>query len=399
MKATTCLATVTSVAALVFLSTGPIQAADKDPIRIGGVTSLSGPYQGYGGEIRDGIQFAVDEANAKGGVDGRRVEVEFADEAGNPDTGRSAASKLALKGYKLLLGGISSAVSLAISGQTQRMDALYIATLSKSDLITGKSCNARTFRTYQSDAMDIAILKPWLKDQPQKSWSIIAADYAWGHDSAAGFTAAAKASGMTVNAPLFAPFGGTDFASYITQLKQSDAAGIWVANSGADLINFWKQAKQFGLIDAKRMVTASGVNTSVIQSLGSTSKGMEGIVNYSTTIETPENQAFVKAFRARFKADPGFTSVQGYIGVRTILQAVEKAHSTKPGDVAAAMSGLEIDTGVFGKTKMRAADHQLELPNYIGHVGDVGGELKPVIDLAFKPADFMPPPSPECKMN
>ena len=54
---------------------------------------------------------------------------------------------------------------------------------------------------------------------------------------------------------------------------------------------------------------------------------------------------------------------------------------------------------MFGKATIRAADHQLELPNYIGHVGDVGGELKPVIDLAFKPADYMPPSSPECKMK
>src|ERR1019366_10052663 len=107
MKATAYIMTFTSAAALALLSSAPLYAADKDPVRIGGVTSLSGPYQAYGGEIKDGIQFAVDEANSKGGVDGRRVEVEFADEAGNPDTGRSAASKLALKGYNLLLGGVS----------------------------------------------------------------------------------------------------------------------------------------------------------------------------------------------------------------------------------------------------------------------------------------------------
>ncbi len=164
------------------LGQGSGQAADTQPVRIGVTTSLSGPYQDFGGELKEGVQFAVDEANAKGGVDGRHIEVEYADEQGNPDVGRRVAGTLALKGYNLLLGGVSSAVSLAISGQTQRIDAVYISSLSKSNLLTGKDCNARSFRTHQSDAMDLAIVKPWLRDQPQTNWAILAADYAWGHD-------------------------------------------------------------------------------------------------------------------------------------------------------------------------------------------------------------------------
>jgi branched-chain amino acid transport system substrate-binding protein len=388
---------VAAIATVLLQSTA--HAADKDPVKIGVTTSLSGPYQAFGGEVKDGIQFAIDEANANGGVDGRKVEVMFADEQGNPDTGRREAGTLALKGYNLMLGGISSAVSLAISGQAPRMDALYIATLSKTNLLGGKSCNARTFRMYQSDAMDIAVLKPWLKKQTEKKWAILAADYAWGHDSADGFTAAAAADGKTVSAPIFAPFGATDFAPYITQLKDSGAEAVWIANSGADIVNFWKQAKQFGLMEKMKIVTASGVNSSTIKALGDISDGMLGVFNYSSTLTTPENLAFVKAWRAKYPSDPGFTSVQGYVGVRAILAAVEKAKSVKPADVAQAMGGLEFDTKVYGPAKIRADDHQLALPNYFGHVGRVNGELKPVIDQTFGPAESMPEPSKDCQLN
>lgn len=391
---------IAATAALGLFWYGSGIAQDREPVRIGALTSLSGPYQAYGDEIRDGILAAIDEANANGGVDGRKVEVEFADTAGNPDTGRSEAGKLALKNHKLLLGTVSSAVSLAVSGQTRRMDTLFVATLSKTNLLTGKDCNARTFRTYQSDAMDIALIEPWLAEQPEEKWIVLAADYAWGHDSSEGFVAAAENVGKTTLPSIFAPFGSTDFASYITQLKESDAQGIWVANSGGDFINFWKQAKQFGLTEDKRIIAASGVNASVIATLGDVSRGISGIVNYSSTLDTPENQAFIKAWRETHDKDPAFTTVQGYIGTRAILQAVEKAKSTDPEAVAAALEDLVVDTGTFGEAKMRAADHQLVLPNYIGHVGEAeDGSLKPIIDESFEPEQYMPPPSEECKLH
>jgi branched-chain amino acid transport system substrate-binding protein len=390
---------IAAVATVALLWQAPLLAADTDPVRIGVITSLSGPYQAFGGEIKDGAQFAVDEANAEGGVDGRKVEVEFGDEQGNPDIGRREAGTLALKGYNLLLGGVSSAVSLAISGQTQRMDAIYMGTLSSADGLTGKDCNARTFRSYTSDAMNIAILKPWLKDQPEKHWAILAADYTWGHHSAEGFTAAAITNAKSVDPPMFAPFGATDFAPYITQLMRSGAEAVWVANSGSDLINFWKQAKQFGLMEKLKIVMPSGVSASVIEALGDQSEGMKGLLAYSSTESSAGNQAFVKAWRARFRKDPGFPSVEAYINVRAILGAVAKAHSVKPADVAGAMSGLALDTPMYGKVTIRPEDHQFTVPNYFGHVGRVNGELKPVIDQAFKAEDYMPPPSKECHMR
>ena len=391
--------TILGTAAAALLWHSPALAAGKEPIRIGLITSLSGPYQGFGGAIKEGAQFAADDINAKGGIDGRKVELEFGDTQGNPEIGRREAGKLVLKGYNLLTGGVSSAVSLAISGQMERIDGLYIATLSKSNLITGKQCNARTFRTFQNDAMDIRILKPWLEKQTDKKWAIIAADYAWGHDSAEGFTEAAKSAGKEVLPAVYAPLGAKDFAPYITQLMQSGATALWGAVSGGDYVNFWKQATQFGLPAKMKVAAAAAVTTSVINALGDIAEGYYGIVNYSSTEPSAGNQAFVKAFRAKFGKDPGYDTVNGYLGVAAIAQAVGHAHSVKPGDVARAMGGMTLKTPMFGDVVFRAADHQLELPNYFGRVGRDHGELKPIIDQTFSAAETIPPPSPDCHIH
>jgi len=99
--------------AMVAIATGLVgsQAAlANDPLRIGIPTSLTGPYVELGAEAKRGAEFAANEANAKGGVDGRKVELEYADTEGNPDAGRRAAEKLVRSGYRLLTGTISSAV-------------------------------------------------------------------------------------------------------------------------------------------------------------------------------------------------------------------------------------------------------------------------------------------------
>ena len=149
-----------------------------------------------GGRTR--AEFAAKEVNAKGGVDGRKVELEYADTEGNPDAGRRAAEKLVRNGYRLLTGTISSAVGLAIGGQMEKGDALYISSINKSDRLTGEACNARVFRADHSDSMDMALIGPWLKSRPEREWGVMAADYGWGHQFADAFTAGATVAGKTI---------------------------------------------------------------------------------------------------------------------------------------------------------------------------------------------------------
>jgi branched-chain amino acid transport system substrate-binding protein len=375
---------------------GPAFAAGE-PIKIGVPTSRTGTYAVLGDQVVRAVEFAAAEANAAGGIDGRKVEVRIADDEGNPDAGRRAAEKLALDGYKLLTGPISSAVGLALATQLNRWDAIYVSVVNKSPRLTGDACQPRMFRANHSDDMDFATAEVWLKEQKEQTWSVIAADYLWGRGSATAFKATAQKLGKTVKAELYPPLGTTDFAPYITQLRAAGAGGLWVALSGSDAINFAKQARQFGLAEKMVVFGHNFVVPAVVKTVGKDALGIWGNLGYAPTIDTPRNKAFVQAWRARFKEDPTDYEGEAYAGMLTMFEAVRKAKSVRPTDVARAMSGLEVATP-FGNVTMRAADHQLEIPNYYGRVVERGGAAQIEVVRALDAKTATPPPSKECRL-
>lgn len=371
--------------------------AEGDVLKIGVPTSRTGPYTILGDQVVRAIEFAVEEANAKGGIAGHPVEMKVGDTEGNPDAGRRAAEKLALSGYNVLTGPISSAVGLALASQLDRWDAMYVSVVNKSPKLTGDSCHPRMFRANHSDGMDIAIVRPWLSEQAEADWSIIGADYVWGRGSAEAFNEVATELGKNIKVEVFPPLGTTDFAPYITQLRDSGAEGIWVALSGADAINFAKQAKQFGLTDRVTMFGHNFVVDQTLATIGADGVGIWGNVNYTATIDTPENKAFVEAWTAKYGAPPSNYEGETYAGIQTIFGAVEQAGSVAPSDIAAALPGLTIDS-VFGKVTMRAEDHQLLLPNYLGlAVAKDGGAAIEVVQ-SYGPDVAVPAADPACKL-
>jgi branched-chain amino acid transport system substrate-binding protein len=146
-------------------------------------------------------------------------------------------------------------------------------------------------------------------------------------------------------------------------------------------------------------VTVAGVSFTTdgtVKTLGDAAKGIYGIINYSATLDTPANNAFVKAWTAKYNAPPRNFEGETYIGMQVIFQAVKAANSVKPDDVAKALAGHEFET-ILGKVTIRAEDHQLLKPNYFGVVEDVGGTLRPVIKTTVSAADVAPPVT--CKLT
>jgi branched-chain amino acid transport system substrate-binding protein len=370
-------------------------AQSKDPVKVGLISSKSGVFSSFGEESLRAIQFAIDEANAEGGVDGRKVEVQIADDESTPDAGRRVAEKLARDGYNLLIGPVPSSISLAIVPNLDRWDALYVAAFGKAEQITGATCNQRSFHTLQSDPMDFAMISQWAKSFPENRFAIVAADYVWGRQSSATFEKTVESVGKKVSLALYVPLNTKDFSPYIAQLKASDAEAIWVAEVGRDAIAFVKQAQEFGLIPGKRLIGHSMMNF-MVDATGDEMKGVESTTGYGPDIDTPRNRAFVAAWKAKFNRLPTDNEGYAYNGAQVLFEGIKKAHSVKPLDISAALSGAEINT-IYGKVMMRAQDHQLVMPNYVARVKVADGVLRPVIEHEFDPS-LTPAPSLECKM-
>ena len=367
-----------------------------EPLRIGVPTDLSGTYATLGEEVMRAVRFAVDEANAKGGVDGRVVEYKSYDTEAKPELARRQAEKLVSEGYPILTGLIASGEGLAIAPLMERWGSIYVSTINKADELTGANCVPRVFRVNTQSAMDAATVKPWLAGRKEKKWAVVAIDIAWGRGSGRLFGETAKSQGKEIVAELYTPANTNDFAPYIEQVKNSGAEGVWVVLAGRDAINFAQQAKQFGLTDAITVAGVSFTTDGTVKTLGDAAKGIYGIINYSSTLDTPENKAFVKAWMEKYKTPPTNFEGETYLGMQVIFQAVKEANSVKPDDVAKALAGHQFDT-IMGKLTIRAEDHQLLKPNYFGLVEDVGGTLRPVIKTTVSAADVAP--AVTCKLT
>ena len=391
------IALAAAAAAVTFGLTGSAWAQAKDPVKVGLLSSKSGVFAQQGEEVIRAIKFAIEEANAKGGVDGRKVEVAEADDEGTPDAGRRVGEKLARDGYNLLIGAIPSSISLALGPNLERWDAAYFVVASKSDKITGDSCKPRMFRTNHSDAMDIAMIAEWAKGFKEKTFASMAADYVWGRDSAESFAKAVKAQGKEVKLQLYAPLGTKDFSPFIAQLKEAKVDAIWVAETGRDAIAFVKQAAEFGLIPQTKLIGHSLILNFMINGTDKLLEGTPGTTGYTPDIDNPRNKAFVAAWKAKFNRLPTDNEGQAYNGAQVMFEGVRLAKSVKPADVSKALSGAKLDTIYGPGLTMRAADNQLVLPNFVGRAKVADGVLRPVIEQSY-PATLAPAASALCKM-
>lgn len=381
-----------------FATTAGRVAFAKDPIKIGVPTALTGTYAQLGDEAKRAIEFAVAEANAAGGIDGRKVEVRYLDTEAKPELARQQGEKLALAGYNILTGSIASGEALAMGPMLGRWNALYVSTINKADDITGKQCQPRMFRVNRPDNSDAAVVQPWLATRPEKKWAIMAADIAWGRNSGGSFRKAADATGKTIVSENYPAFGSNDYAAHIQKVADSGAEAMWVALAGRDAINFAKQAKQFGLFEKVVTGGTSFTTDGTVKVLGDVVKGIHTIINYSATLDTPGNKKLVADWAVKY---PGTqpTNFEGetYLGMQVIFQAVKKAGSIRPADVAKALEGGTFET-ILGTQTMRKEDHQLVGPNYFGSVQMHNGILRPVINMTV-PADVATPrPDGSCKL-
>ncbi len=242
------------------------------------------------------------------------------------------------------------------------------------------------------------MVRPWLATRPEAKWAIVGADVAWGRDAGASFAAGAKANNKQIVSENYPPFGANDFAPYIQKVRDSGAEGVWIALAGRDALNFATQAKQFGLLDKVFTAGVSFVTDNTVNTLGEVSKGIWGIINYSSTLDTPANKKFVEAWAKKYPdSQPSNFEGETYIGMQVIFQAVRKANSVKTADVAKAMSGGSFDT-IIGAATMRKEDHQLTGPNFFGVVEMKDGKLRPVIKMSVPADQATPPPSAACKL-
>ena len=236
-------------------------ASVKGPIKVGYQAVLSGTLAGYGEFHKMGVTMAVEEINAKGGIAGAKVELDFRDSTTKPEEAIKNARYHVDSWGADFLGGIdSSGQALALAPVMEQLDRVLVVTHAATEKLTEewvfKKGVKQIFRicspTYQ-DGNAAALVA---KDFPVSHWATISPKYEYGFTCWKMFqdTLGKLKPGTTFKTESFAPFGTTDFRSHINTILDAKPEGLYSTEWAGELITFVKQAREAGLFDKVKYV-------------------------------------------------------------------------------------------------------------------------------------------------
>jgi branched-chain amino acid transport system substrate-binding protein len=308
---------IVATAAVLGLSMAAAQAEDN--LKIGIITTLSGPPAVLGGQLRNGFTLAVKMLGGKLG--GREVEVVVADDELKPDEAVSKVKTLIDRDkVDFVVGPIFSNILQAIMKPVTEANVILISPNAGTSSFAGKDCNQNFFVTsYQNDQVH-EVLGQYAQDSGIKKVIIIVPNYQAGKDAAAGFKH--KFSGEVLD-EIYVPLGQPDYSAELTRIAAAKPDAIFAFLPGGMGVNFVKQFRQAGLADKMPFLSAFTVDESTLPAQKDAALGMYGGANWAPNLDNPQNKAFVAAYEKEYGgAVPATYAFQAYDAALLIDGAV-----------------------------------------------------------------------------
>ena len=367
--------------------------AQTGPIRIGEINSYKAqpvflePY-------RKAMELAVEEVNAAGGINGRKIELISRDDNGNPgDAVRVAEELMSRERIDVLTGGFLSHIGLALTDFAQQKKFFYLASEPLTDKIVWENGNRYTFRLRASTWMQVAMLVPGALAGKHKRWALVYPNYEYGQSSVATFKQLMKQSQPDIEfvAEQATPLGRVDAGSVVQALADAKPDAIFNVLFSADLARFVREGNTRGLFRGREVVSLLTGEPEYIDPLRDEAPEGWLVTGYPWYgIDTPEHNAFLKAYQARFKDYPRLGSIVGYSAIKSLATGIAEAGSTDTEKLIATFEGLAVSTP-FGEVRYREIDHQSTMGAFVGRTKRVDGKGVMVDYHYADGADFMPP--------
>jgi branched-chain amino acid transport system substrate-binding protein len=294
-------------------------AQSTEPVKIGLLSTLSGPGAGLGVDIRDGFQLAVKLAGNKLG--GRPAEIIIADDQGSPDVGRQTADRL-IKRDKVdfMTGVVFSNVMLAVGAPTFASKTFYVSANAGPSQYAGEQCNPYFFSaSWQNDNLHEAVGQV-VQEKGFKRVAVIAPNYPAGKDAISGFKRYYKGEIASETLPAL---NQLNFGTEISQLRASKADAVYIFLPGGMGINFIKQFVAAGLSkDMTLFAPGFSGDEDVIKAVGESMLGMFNTSQWGHDMNNPANKRFVAEFEKEYGRLPSLYASQGYDAALLIDAAV-----------------------------------------------------------------------------
>ena len=403
MKDFSSLGYIVAVTALAALPLVPAAAprAEAGEIKIGEINSYSG-LPAFTEPYRKGWQLAVEEINAKGGINGQTLVVVSRDDAGKPADAVTAANELVSgEGVVMLTGAFFSHVGLALSDYAAQKKIVYLAGEPLTDAMVWSKGNRYTFRLRPSNYVQAAILADEAAKLPAKRWATIAPNYEYGQSAITVFKQllSAKRPDVVWVGEQWPPQGKIDAGAVAEAIAATNPEAIVNVTFGPDLVKLVREGNTRGLFEGKTVVSFLTGEPEYLDPLKA-----EAPVGWLTTgypwssIDTPDHKAFLDAYKAKWNDYPRLGSVVGYTTIKAAAAILAKAGSTDTEKLITAAEGLDMSTP-FGPITFRKADHQSTLGAFFGRTAVVDGKGV-MVDVSYRSGkDYLPSEADAAKMR
>src|SRR3989454_1151547 len=324
-------------ASLIFLHTALMAvspAAAAETVKIGFITSLSGPAGIIGKHMKDSVELALDHLGRKvGGLD---VEIIYGDDQRKPDVGKQLADEMLKKHRVHFVSGIIwSNVMLAVAPTVTQAGTFMIGTNAGPHELAGKMCNELFFTTsWQNDQTPEAMGK-YMQDQGIRDGYAMAPNYAAGKDMISGFKRYFK--GRVVD-EVYTKLGQQDYQAEISQIRAAHPKAVFVFYPGDMGIQFVKQYVQAGLREQIPLYSVYTIDEVTLPALKEVAVGIFETRYWSPDLKNEANQKYIGDFRKKFGYTPSFYGTQSYDGILLIdsaVRAVKGDLSNRKGMIAA----------------------------------------------------------------
>jgi len=326
--------TVTLIAGLVAAAFATTPAFAQQKVKIGFITTLSGPAGIIGEHMKNSVELALDHLGRKvGGLD---TEVIYGDDQFKPDVGKQVSDEMVKRHQVNFVSGIIwSNVMLAVAPSVVQAGTFMIGTNAGPHELAGKLCNELFFTTsWQNDQTPEAMGK-YMQDAGLNDVYIMAPNYAAGKDMLTGFKRYFKGR---ITDEVYTKMGQTDYQAELSQLRAKKPKAVFVFYPGGMGISFLRQYSEAGLRGQFPLYSVYTVDEISIPAVKHAALGQIETRYWSPDLKNPANEKYVSDFRKKYGKYPVFYGAQSYDGIMLIdsgVRAVKGNLADKKGLTAA----------------------------------------------------------------
>jgi branched-chain amino acid transport system substrate-binding protein len=372
--------------------------------KVGSEQPLSGPGAAGGKTAVVGMQMAVERINKNGGINGRPVEVIYADDESKPDVARRKSEKMVQEdNIDVHVGGFLSNICIACMPLWQEAKILNMITVCLDTTLTTSKCNRYTFRLHDYAPAQAVAFAPTLTKMGKK-WHIAYADYSWGQSTRDAYVEEIKKNGGEVVGTTGIPLGTADMTPFLSKIT-GNFDGLFGIFFGKDGVTIANQGYDLGLFKKYKFAGDGSISEST--NLVATGNKLDGFVAinryipiFAGTLDTPYHKAWFAEAKARLaKIDPSGPLPDKYVqsnfeAMNAMKIAMEKSKFQGRADtmkLIEALEGLEVKAGpdfIQGPKTLRKEDHQAFLNEFIFEVKGGTYHLK---EMVPKDKTIVPP--------